>query len=106
MLPMLSDLDLSYAARYAPLAIPDAYDSLLLDVLNADQANFVRDDELAESWRIFTPLLHAIDRDHILPDIYPAGSRGPEAADRKLADLGYRRTHHHPNQYSWPTQKL
>ena len=33
MHPMLSDLDLSYASRYSQLRIPDAYESLLLDIL-------------------------------------------------------------------------
>ena len=106
MHPMLSDLDLSYASRYSQLRIPDAYESLLLDILRGDQSNFVRDDELSEAWRIFTPVLHQIDRLHIQPELYPAGSRGPITADEKLIHLGYRRSAHHSDQYKWPTQSL
>lgn len=106
MHPMLSDLDLSYASRYSQLRIPDAYESLLLDILRGDQSNFVRDDELTEAWRIFTPVLHQIDNLHIQPELYPAGSRGPPTADEKLIHLGYRRSVHHSDQYKWPTQSL
>lgn len=106
MHPMLSDLDLSYASRYSQLRIPDAYESLLLDILRGDQANFVRDDELTEAWRIFTPALHEIEKKHIQPELYPAGSRGPKSADEKLIQLGYRRCPEHSETYKWPTQSL
>ena len=106
MRPLLSDLDLSYSSRYSQMHIPDAYESLILDILRGDQANFVRDDELTEAWRIFTPILHEIEREHIQPEIYPAGSRGPQSADDKLLDLGYRRSQHHTQQYSWPKQPV
>lgn len=106
MLPMLSDLDLSYASRYSQLRIPDAYESLILDILRGDQANFVRDDELTEAWRIFTPVLHQIQNLHIQPELYPAGSRGPTAADEKIAQAGYCRSTLHSNTYQWPTQSL
>lgn len=106
MHPLLSDLDLSYSARYSQLRIPDAYESLILDILRGEQANFVRDDELTEAWRIFTPVLHEIERDHIQPEIYPAGSRGPVSADERLTQLGYRRSPHHAQQYSWPKQPV
>ena len=34
-------------------------------------------DELAEAWRIFTPVLHKLDSGAITPVPYPFGSRGP-----------------------------
>jgi glucose-6-phosphate 1-dehydrogenase len=43
------------------LNIPEAYEALLLDAFKGDHSNFVRDDELDASWRIFTPLLHYLD---------------------------------------------
>lgn len=101
--PILSDLDLSYATRYHGIRIPEAYESLLLDVLRADHSNFVRADELEAAWKIFTPVLHRIEREHIIPISYPFGSRGPDAADALSERLGYRR-HIHP--YTWPKQDL
>ncbi|KAJ2805549.1 Glucose-6-phosphate 1-dehydrogenase [Coemansia helicoidea] len=89
----MSELDLSYHKRYQDIHIPDAYATLILDVLNGDHSNFVRSDELDEAWRIFTPLLHQIEAEKTAPLPYAYGSRGPEGADefaRKRA--GYKRT--------------
>ncbi|KAI9033159.1 glucose-6-phosphate dehydrogenase [Hyaloraphidium curvatum] len=97
--PTIAELDLSYSQRFSNAYIPDAYESLILDVLKGDQNNFVRNDELEESWKIFTPLLHQIDRERIQPEPYPYGSRGPAAADRLLIDSGFQR---HELEYDWP----
>ena len=47
--------------------MPDAYERLILDVFCGSQMHFVRSDELAEAWRIFTPLLHQIEGDKVKP---------------------------------------
>ena len=57
---------------------PEAYQTLLLDVLRGDQTLFVHADEVLESWRAFGPLLE-MERD--MHD-YPAGSFGPAAAEK------------------------
>jgi glucose-6-phosphate 1-dehydrogenase len=41
-----AELDLSYKDRYSDSRIPDAYESLIYEVLKGDKSNFVRDDEL------------------------------------------------------------
>ena len=47
---------------------------MILDALKGDHSNFVRDDELDASWRIFTPLLHYLDDNkEIIPMGYPYG---------------------------------
>ena len=61
--------------RYAESlgSLPEAYETLLLDVLTADQTLFVRGDEVEAAWRLYAPLL-----DKRLPiEAYPAGSWGP-----------------------------
>jgi glucose-6-phosphate 1-dehydrogenase len=59
-------------------------------VLRGEQAQFVRDDELAAAWDIFTPLLHAIDDGRApAPFVYPYGSRGPPQSDDFVRRLGY-----------------
>ena len=57
--------------------MPDAYERLILDVTRGSQLHFVRSDELAEAWRIFTPVLHQLDSGAVTPTPYPYGSRGP-----------------------------
>lgn len=69
-----TELDLTYRRRFSDLKIPEAYESLVLDCLKGDHSNFVRDDELDASWRIFTPLLHYLDDNkEIIPMEYPYG---------------------------------
>ncbi len=58
--------------------VPEAYQTLLLDVLRGDQTLFVHADEVLESWRVFGPLLAEPREIHD----YPSGSWGPKAADR------------------------
>lgn len=55
------------------MVLPDAYERLILDVFLGSQTNFVRSDELAEAWRIFTPLLKRIEDDRAKPIRYVFG---------------------------------
>jgi glucose-6-phosphate 1-dehydrogenase len=74
MQTVVTELDLTYRRRFSDLKIPEAYESLILDALKGDHSNFVRDDELDASWRIFTPLLHYLDDNkEIIPMEYPYG---------------------------------
>ena len=74
-----SHLNLTYKSKYEK-ELPDAYERLLLDVMNGDKRLFIRADELEAAWNIFTPLLHAIEEHRIQPELYPYGSRGPIGA--------------------------
>ncbi|KAI8806493.1 glucose-6-phosphate dehydrogenase [Cladochytrium replicatum] len=89
----ISELDLSYSKRYKDVPIPDAYESLILDVMKGDKSNFVRDDELDAAWKIFTPLLHEIEapKSKIVPEEYVFGSRGPAGLDEFVKKHGYHR---------------
>merc|ERR1712096_157312 len=76
-----TELDLTYKSRYKGDRLPEAYERLILDVFVGSQMHFVRSDELAEAWRIFTPLLHQIENEKPVPIKYKYGSRGPHEAD-------------------------
>lgn len=85
-----AELDLTYQQRFDLKGkLPDAYTRLILDALRGDHSLFVRTDELAEAWRIFTPALHQIVKDKIKPLPYPRGSRGPAEADQMSAEKGF-----------------
>jgi glucose-6-phosphate 1-dehydrogenase len=71
-------LSFRYAEAFGPL--PDAYETLLLDVLIGDQTLFVRADEVEEAWRIYNPILGTPPEAHP----YPAGAWGPPEAARLL----------------------
>ena len=101
LLPKVStvELDLSIKDRFEGQWIPDAYERLLYDVLRGEQSQFVRDDELTEAWRIFTPLLHHSESAAApKPVVYDRGTRGPEDADALAARVGYR---YADGKYRW-----
>ena len=65
--------------------LPDAYQTLLYDIMEGDQTLFVRSDEVEASWSLFDPLLADPPEIHM----YPAGTWGPEAADRLVSPAGH-----------------
>ncbi len=69
-------LNLRYSEAF-PRNIPDAYERLLLDVIQGDKSLFPGADELAAAWDIFTPLLRQIEAEKTRPLPYPFGSPGP-----------------------------
>ncbi|KAF9412437.1 Glucose-6-phosphate 1-dehydrogenase [Podila epigama] len=99
MKTIISDLDLSYSSRFNDSVIPEAYESLILDALNGDHSNFVRDDELDAAWKIFTPILKTIDAGGVDPVPYAYGSRGPTGVAEFVRKHGYKRSE---QEYVWP----
>jgi len=83
-------LDLQYQTAYQKKELPDAYERLLLDVVNGDKRLFIRDDELEAAWGIFTPLLHQLEAKQVAPELYPYGSRGPVGAHYLAAKYNVR----------------
>uniref|UniRef100_A0A8C1G7F5 glucose-6-phosphate dehydrogenase (NADP(+)) n=1 Tax=Cyprinus carpio TaxID=7962 RepID=A0A8C1G7F5_CYPCA len=95
--PEETELDLTYHSRYRDVKLPDAYERLILDVFCGSQMHFVRSDELREAWRIFTPLLHQIEKEKTPPIKYKYGSRGPAEADELVQKVGFR----YEGTYKW-----
>ena len=60
----------------------EAYDRLIGDALDGDQALFARQDGVMEAWRIVEPILTHSPPVHT----YPRGSRGPEQADSMVEE--------------------
>jgi glucose-6-phosphate 1-dehydrogenase len=60
----------------------DAYEALLLDVVDGDHSHFLRYDEVSWAWKVVDPILKvwSVERDFI--PTYPAGSWGPAESDR------------------------
>ena len=71
-----------------PTALPEAYERLLMDVLRGDPTLFMRSDELEAAWRFVTPLLEFWESSGVQPEPYPAGSWGPEGAERLIRKSG------------------
>ena len=64
----------------------DAYENLLLDVIEGDRTLFIRFDEVEWAWRVVDPILKywATERDFI--HTYPAGTWGMQEAGRLFDD--------------------
>ncbi len=75
--PRLATHSLAFGYEEAFGDLPDAYETLLYDVMIGDRTLFVRSDEVEEAWRLYTPILEA----GIAPAPYPAGSWGPPEAE-------------------------
>ena len=71
-------LSFSYRDAFGPM--PDAYETLLRDVIVGDPTLFVRADEVEASWQLYAPLLDANQPVHP----YEAGTWGPDAVDAVL----------------------
>uniref|UniRef100_A0A7S2NSK0 glucose-6-phosphate dehydrogenase (NADP(+)) n=1 Tax=Haptolina brevifila TaxID=156173 RepID=A0A7S2NSK0_9EUKA len=70
-------MDMTYAEQFKGSYAGDAYERMFLNAVRGDQSLFVSAAELTEAWRIFTPLLHAIDERQPQPVLYPFGVESP-----------------------------
>ena len=83
------DLEFHYASSFGEQAIPEAYERLLLDVVNGDPSLFIRSDEIEQAWSIIDPVIDGFGRPTAaLPLAYDPGTTGPPEADEFLAQDG------------------
>ena len=80
-------LNLSYADNFT-VRYPDAYERLLMDVVRGNLSLFMRRDEVEAAWTWCDGILEAWKDVEQAVSYYPAGSDGPEGADRMLAEQG------------------
>jgi glucose-6-phosphate 1-dehydrogenase len=80
-------MDFGYGTAFTE-ASPEAYERLILDVLLGEPSLFPVNDEVERSWEILDPVIEHWAAQDGGPDPYPAGSWGPESANRMLARTG------------------
>ncbi len=69
--------------------VPEAYELLLFDALRGDSTYFAHWMEVELSWKWVEPILAAF-RENLVPlHFYPAGSYGPDAAEKLLMADGF-----------------
>jgi len=88
---MLGPVDMQFLYQEAfKASTPEAYETLLLDIMRGDATLFMRADQVESAWSIITPILEAWDA---VPTAdfpnYQPGSWGPEAADVLIARDGH-----------------
>lgn len=77
-------LDFQYQEAFGH--IPEAYETLLLDVLKGDQTLFVHADETEAAWSLYAPILEG----RLDINQYAAGTWGPTQADELPGHDGFR----------------
>lgn len=78
------EMDFMYKDNYTE-SLPEAYEALLLDVLDGEATSFMRTDQIEYAWKVVMPILNAwkkYPRKQL--QFYPAGTWGPKAADALL----------------------
>ena len=68
---------------------PEAYETLLLDVMTGDATLFMRADQVEAAWKVVTPILEAWESETPEFPNYAPGSWGPEAADALVEKDGF-----------------
>lgn len=82
--PVLRTAPVTMEFRYATsfgAEPPEAYERLLLETMLGDSTLFARRDEVETAWAWLEPLLECWGADPLPPELYPAGSWGPQGAD-------------------------
>ncbi len=82
------EMDFTYKESYdAP--VPEAYETLLLEVLEGDATLFMRADQVEEAWKVVTPIMDTWKKDSAprFPN-YAPGSWGPKAAETLIQSQG------------------
>jgi len=64
--------------------IPSAYERLIYDAIQGDSTLFARTEEVIEAWKFLNPVLQAWKENKIPLHGYPAGTWGPETADKLI----------------------
>jgi len=83
------DMVFNYAEAYHEEE-PEAYETLLQDVMEGDPTLFMRADQVEAAWRVITPIMDAWE--HRKPVDFPnyaPGSWGPEDAEALVAKYGH-----------------
>jgi glucose-6-phosphate 1-dehydrogenase len=86
----LSPVDMRFTYREAFQSLPpEAYETLLLDVMLGDATLFMRADQVEAAWNVVEPVLEGWKA--VLPENFPnyiAGTWGPESAQMLIAQDG------------------
>ncbi|QGU02073.1 Glucose-6-phosphate 1-dehydrogenase [Corynebacterium kalinowskii] len=80
------NMDFAYSEAFTEES-PEAYERLILDALLDENSLFPTNEEVELSWAILDPILEYWEN-RGKPDDYPAGTWGPESADRMMAREG------------------
>jgi len=83
------DMHFDYNESYTS-GTPEAYETLLLDIMEGDATLFMRADQVEAAWKALMPIIHSWEMNP--PGSFPnykAGTQGPEEAETLIAKYGH-----------------
>lgn len=83
----LEPVELTYVPNQEDL--PESYELLLAEAMKGDRTYFAHWEEVELAWRWVEPILVAFAENRIPLHHYPAGTNGPDAANRLLEEDGF-----------------
>jgi glucose-6-phosphate 1-dehydrogenase len=79
-----TEMDFTYKDSFTE-AVPEAYETLLLDILQGDATLFMRADQVEQAWKIVMPIINSWKKNPKKQlHFYKAGSWGPVASKQLL----------------------
>ncbi len=83
------DLQFNYNESYTS-GTPEAYETLLLDIIEGDTTLFMRSDQVEAAWSVLMPVINSWEENPAVnfPN-YEAGTQGPEDAEALIAKDGH-----------------
>lgn len=82
------DMEFLYGREFGPTGLVEAYERLLLDVVQGDPYLFAHCDEIDRAWAWIDPIVQGWEQGGVPLEPYQPGSWGPEAAARLLQTDG------------------
>jgi glucose-6-phosphate 1-dehydrogenase len=102
------EMDFMYKDAYTQ-SLPEAYEALLLDVLDGDATSFMRADQIEAAWKVVMPILNAWEKyPRKQLKFYAAGTWGPPSATALLKPFAkewFSLSHEPTTQLSEPVAK-
>ncbi len=82
------EMQFNYTDAYSSGA-PEAYETLLLDIMQGDSTLFMRADQVEAAWDILMPIIKSWETNPASFPNYAAGMQGPEDAEALIAKDGH-----------------
>ena len=83
------EMEFHYNVSFGMTAIPEAYERLILEVLQGDHSLFVTDETTELAWKFIDPILSAWEKLSSPPlETYRPGTNGPAGAEKLIEQDG------------------
>lgn len=84
------EMEFHYRDSFGESAVPEAYERLILEIIQGDHTLFNQDELTELSWKLFDPIIQHWQKENTPAlQIYEPNSWGPQSADQLIAEAGW-----------------